>query len=114
MSKSKAKGTRAENEVVKLLGQAGIQAERIPLSGSLGGKYSGDVVIGSVDNPSARIEVKNRESIADYLWEWLEQGKADYLVVRKNHRSPLVVMSFDQWTALLNRSTDHSGGDSVD
>lgn len=102
MSKSKAKGTRAENEVVQLLTEAGIPAERIPLSGSLGGKYSSDVVIGSVDTPLARIEVKNRESLAEYLWDFLEP--VDYLVLRKNHHKPLVVMEMDQFIKLYKQA----------
>lgn len=101
MSASKDKGRRAENEVVKLLADAGITAERVPLSGSFGGKYTGDVVLGSIDHPTARVEVKNRESIAEYLWDWLAQGDADYLVLRKNNHKPIVLMSFDKWTELL-------------
>ena len=104
MSRSKAKGTRAENLVVGLLAEHGIPAVRIPLSGSLGGIFKDDVVIGSIDNPIARIEVKNRETIAEYLWDFLEP--VDYLVLKKNHKKPLVVMDFDHFVALLKRTTD--------
>lgn len=99
MSKSKAKGTRLESAIVKTLTDSGIEAERIPLSGSLGGKYSSDVVIGSVDNPLYRIECKNRESIADYMWTYLEP--VDFLVLKKNHKPALVVMELDQFIDLL-------------
>ena len=99
MSKAKDKGRRAENMVVKVLTDAGIPAERVPLSGSLGGKYSSDVVIGSVDHPVYRIECKNRESIADYMWTYLEP--VDFLVLKKNHKPALVVMEMDQFIDLL-------------
>ena len=103
MSKSKAKGTRLESSLVKSLTDAGIPAERIPLSGSLGGKYSSDVVIGSVDHPVYRIECKNRESIADYMWTYLEP--VDFLVLKKNHKPALVVMELDQFISLLQPGT---------
>lgn len=99
MSAAKDKGRRLENMVVKRLEDAGIASERVPLSGSLGGKYSSDVVIGSVDHPLGRIECKNRESIADYMWDYLDP--VDYLVLKKNHKDPLVVMRLDQLIELL-------------
>lgn len=99
MSSQKDKGRRLENYVVEQLNQAGIPAERIPLSGSLGGKYKDDVIVGDLENPTARIECKNRESIADYMWEYLDP--VDYLVLKKNNKKPLVVMRLDQLIELL-------------
>ena len=96
MSKAKAKGTRAENEVVRLLNEAGISAKRQPMSGALK-DYKGDVVLPDGD----AFEVKNRESIAEYLWTWLAQGDAKYLVLRKNHHDPLVLLKFDDLIELL-------------
>lgn len=96
MSKAKAKGTRAENEVVRLLNEAGIAAKRQPMSGALK-DYKGDVVLPNGD----AFEVKNRESIAEYLWTWLAQGDAKYLILRKNHHEPLTLMKFDDLIALL-------------
>lgn len=104
MSASKDKGRRLENMTVDLLAEYGIAAERIPLSGSLGGKYSSDVVIGSVDKPLGRIECKNRESLSAQLWEWLEP--VDFLVLKRNHKKPLVMMSFDQFAALVAKYTN--------
>lgn len=96
MSASKQKGTRAENEVVRKFNEAGIDAKRQPMSGMLAG-YKGDVVLPNGD----RIEVKNRESIAEYLWTWLAQGDAKYLVLRKNHKQPLVLLTLDDLLALM-------------
>jgi len=108
MSASKDKGRRLENQVVTLLVEKGIAAERIPLSGSLGGKYGADVVIGSVDNQKARIECKNRESLGDYLWDWLAQGGSDYLVIKKNQKKPLILMDFDHFVDLLRNQKEDS------
>lgn len=44
-SKSKAKGTYHENFFVKLFKGWGLAVKRQPLSGALGGEYSGDLVI---------------------------------------------------------------------
>jgi hypothetical protein len=41
----KAKGSRLERALVKLLQDHGLGAERIPLSGSAGGRYSGDLTV---------------------------------------------------------------------
>lgn len=98
MSASKQKGTRAENEVVRKFNEAGIDAKRQPMSGMLAG-YKGDVVLPNGD----RIEVKNRESIAEYLWTWLAQGDAKYLVLRKNHKQPLVLLTLDDLLELMSK-----------
>lgn len=98
MSASKQKGTRAENEVVRKFNEAGIDAKRQPMSGMLAG-FKGDVVLPNGD----RIEVKNRESIAEYLWTWLAQGDAKYLVLRKNHKEPLVLLTLDDLLALMSK-----------
>lgn len=98
MSASKAKGTRAENEVVRKFNDAGIAAKRQPMSGMLA-DFKGDVVLPNGD----RIEVKNRESIAEYLWTWLAQGDAKYLVLRKNHKEPLVLLTLDDLLALMQK-----------
>ena len=98
MSKARDKGRRLENLIALQLTSSGIPAERVPLSGSLGGKYKDDVVIGTIDNPIARIECKNRENLSMLLWDWKEG--CDYLVIKRNHKSPLFVLSVDQFIEL--------------
>lgn len=92
------KGYRAEAEVVKLFTASNIQAKRQPLSGAHK-DFKGDVVLPNGD----RIEVKNRESIAEYLWTWLAQGDAKYLVLRKNHKEPLVLLTLADLIALMQK-----------
>ena len=101
MSASKDKGRRLENWVAEQLRNNGIQAERVPLTGSyagLDGKFLGDVVIGTFDQPIGMIECKNRESISKLLWEWLEGNQ--YLIVKRNKYKPLVVMTMEEFMEL--------------
>jgi hypothetical protein len=60
---AKRKGYRAERKVADALG-----GERVPLSGSLGGKLSGDVV----DKLGNTVEVKQRKSGFGLLYRCLE------------------------------------------
>lgn len=98
MSKAKNKGRRFENVVADKLTENNIPAERIPLSGSLGGKFDCDVVIGTPDNPIAKIECKHREKISKELWEWLEGNK--YLAIKRNNYQPLVMMTLEDFIQL--------------
>lgn len=101
MSSSKDKGRRAENLIVEELNSFNIPSQRVPLSGSLGGQYSDDVIIGTIDNPLARLEVKNRESIGDYIWDWLGQSaNTDFLIMKKNRKKMLVVMDVEHFAEL--------------
>lgn len=59
---SKRKGGQAEREVARIIG-----GERVPLSGSLGGKLSGDVV----DSEGRRYEVKVRANGFRQMYSWL-------------------------------------------
>jgi hypothetical protein len=42
-NKSKSKGSYHERKIVEWLQEIGVKAKRQPLSGSLGGEYSGDI-----------------------------------------------------------------------
>ena len=98
MSASKAKGRSLENLVTETLNTNGIPAQRIPLSGSLGGQYSDDVIIGTIEKPISRLECKFRESISMQLWDWSED--VDYLVLKRSRKQPLVLMSLDKFIKL--------------
>jgi hypothetical protein len=85
----RAKGNRVERELVALLQRAGIAAERVPLSGSAGGSYVGDLSIPllGVDRCA---EVKIRGNGFLRLYDWL--AGRDLLIVRADRREPLVVI----------------------
>jgi Holliday junction resolvase len=57
--RSRDKGNRAERHLVHLLQGAGFAAERIPLSGAAGGRFSGDVSVPLL-GVDRRVEVKAR------------------------------------------------------
>lgn len=94
---SRRKGGRVEREIVALLKNAGIPAERVPLSGGAGGSFTGDVIVGR----KWRAEVKARRSGGGFktLEKWL--GDNSMLVLKRNHGDPLVVFPWSMAAALL-------------
>jgi Archaeal holliday junction resolvase (hjc) len=86
---SRQKGNRAERALVRALQDKGFAAERVPLSGSAGGKYCGDLTVPIVGRDHV-VEVKVRATGFSQLYGWLE-GR-DMLVVRADRREPLVVV----------------------
>jgi Holliday junction resolvase len=86
---SRLKGNRAERRAVSTLQEAGLAAERIPLSGSAGGSFSGDIscpILG-IDR---RIEVKCRATDFALIRRWLAEHYA--LILRTDRQDDLIVM----------------------
>jgi hypothetical protein len=83
------KGRRLEQQLVAFLQRAGIAAERVPLSGSAGGKFAGDLSI-PVLGVDRCCECKARSRGFSRLYCWLTQR--DLLIVRQDRREPLVVI----------------------
>lgn len=98
-NRSKAKGSRIEREIVELHIELGHKAERVPLSGSLGGKYSGDVMLDI--GVQLRGEVKARANGEGFatLERWL--GEHDVLFLRRDHAKPVVTMPWRTYEMLL-------------
>jgi hypothetical protein len=86
---SRDKGNRAERALVHFLQAQGFTCARIPLSGSVGGKFAGDLSIAllGIDRIA---EVKVRSNGFRELYAWLEAR--DLLIVRADRREPLVVL----------------------
>ena len=99
MSRAKDKGTRFENEIARILTEHDLPSERVPGSGSLGGKYDCDVVIGTPEEPKGKIECKHRENIGRHIWDWLKGN--DYLAIKKNHKKALIIMDLQKFIKLL-------------
>jgi hypothetical protein len=74
---------------VAFLRARGFAAERVPLSGSCGGRYSGDVSIPLL-NKDRTVEVKVRANGFRELYRWLVDR--DLLVIRADRHDPLVVV----------------------
>ena len=83
------KGNRAERALVKYLQARGFAAERVPLSGSAGGSFVGDITI-PVLGVDRLCEVKVRAAGFAQLYSWLTNR--DFLIVRADRSQPLVVL----------------------
>ena len=96
-SKSKRKGSGYELEVAKAHLGLGVNAFKQPLSGALGGKYSGDVqIVGMIG------ECKRRKKGFTTLYKALEQGGgSDMLFVRDDNQETLVVLPWETWTQII-------------
>jgi Holliday junction resolvase len=98
---SKRKGYAAEIQIKDKLVREGIPCERVPLSGSIGGKWTGDLCIPSISEVEFVCEVKARKTGEGFrlLEQWL--GDKDILFLRRDRQEPLVVLPFDVFTKLL-------------
>jgi Holliday junction resolvase len=83
------KGNRGERAIVRFLQDHGFAAERVPLSGSAGGSYLGDVTVPLLGVDRC-VEVKVRGSGFNQLYRWLV-GR-DLLIVRADRSEPLVIL----------------------
>lgn len=97
--RSRQKGDRAEREVVAILQEAGLAAERVPLSGAAGGRFSGDVTA-PVLGRDEKIEVKCRANAAGFssLYKWLSEHFA--VVVRRDRDQPLICLRLKDFARL--------------
>lgn len=86
---SRQKGNRAERAIVRYLQDHGFAAERVPLSGSAGGSYLGDLTV-PVIGVERVVEVKCRADGFRELYKWLIDR--DILIVRADRSEPLVVL----------------------
>ena len=87
--RSRDKGNRAERAIVAFLQDRGFAADRVPLSGSVGGKYVSDVTIPLLGRDMCA-EVKVRAHGFSQLYSWLD-GR-EILIVKQDRREPLVII----------------------
>ncbi len=87
--RSRDKGNRTERAIVRVLQDHGIAAERIPLSGAAGGRFTGDITVPML-GLDRRVEVKCRAAGFAQLYKWL--GANDLLIVKRDRDEPLVVV----------------------
>jgi hypothetical protein len=84
------KGNRVEREVLALLKEAGLEARKVPLSGSAPG-YPGDLEVELPGLGKVVVEVKARKRLA--LEAWLE-GRG-LLVLKPDRKPPLAVLPLE-------------------
>jgi Holliday junction resolvase len=85
--RSRAKGARTERIIVHALQATGIAAVRVPLSGAVGGRFAGDIVLPLMGR-ELRVEVKARAE--GFARSWL--NRRDVLIVKADRQEPLVVV----------------------
>jgi Holliday junction resolvase len=101
---SRDKGLRNERQLVNDLKAAGFDASRVPLSGALGGKDVGDVIVSGM-----RFEAKVRSGSFSLLYRWL--SKVDGLFLKSDRQEQLVVMRMRTFKQLLqNANGVHENG----
>lgn len=95
---AKRKGDRVEREIVQLHQKIGVSAQRVPLSGAAGGRFAGDVWINDMKG-----EVKARAEGSGFktIERWL--GDNDLLFLRRDRKSPLVVMPWNTYKELIKK-----------
>ena len=87
--RSGRKGARTERSIVHALKASGIAAVRVPLSGAVGGRFAGDIVLPLLGRDLC-VEVKARADGFRELYGWLNQR--DVLIVKADRQEPLVIV----------------------
>jgi hypothetical protein len=93
---------------VLALQSAGFAAERVPLSGSAGGRYCGDLTVPLLGRDRV-VEVKVRANGFATLYAWLDNR--DMLVVRADRRAPLVVLPLALAVEVATAAERKKGGE---
>ena len=108
MSSQKRKGTRVENEIVKLFIKEGFKARRQPLSGAIQ-DFPHDVRVTDLFGGTT-VEVKARKSGGGFtqLDRW--KGSADLLVLKRDFKEPMVYMSWNLYKEYLNEYKENRSG----
>lgn len=83
----------------------GLPAERVPLSGSAGGRFAGDLIC-VIGGHTLRGEVKARAQAKGWqtIKDWIKE--ADLLFLVEDHHKPLVVLPWETWELLAGGRTD--------
>jgi len=102
--RSRNKGARTERAIVRALHAAGLRGERVPLSGSVGGRFAGDIVLPLVGRDLC-LEVKARSQGFRELYSWLD-GR-DVLIVKADRQDPLVIVRLSLAMEIANQGASN-------
>jgi len=95
---SRDKGALFERHLVHLLQDAGMAAERVPLSGAAGGSFAGDISVPFLGQDH-RFEAKIRADGFKEIYRWLDKHKG--LFLRADRRDALVVLRMADFSELV-------------
>lgn len=100
---SRQKGDRFERSIVASLNSIHLDAQRVPLSGSAGGHYGGDLTFRWFEE-RAKSEAKVRGGADGFktLYEWINGN--DILFVKADRKEPLVVLRLGDFLDLMRRT----------
>ena len=102
---ARQKGYRAEVQAVKALQDCGFDAERVFGSGAfeqqLGPNFKGDICLTTASDGLCG-EVKVRAKGFTQLYNWLEDGRKDFLMVKADRKEFLMVLPMDTVQRLLS------------
>lgn len=105
-NRNKSKGTYHEKKIVDWLNtfEAKIEAKRVPLSGSLGGEYTGDIHL-YINGQKLVGEVKYRDkSNFPSPYSVLENRDIAFYKRRRGTPQSLVIMTAEQFQQLMENS----------
>ena len=108
VNRNKNKGTYHEKWFVKWLTEIGIKAKRQPLSGSLGGEYSGDIKL-ELFGQELVGEVKYRDK-SNFPSPFTVLDKRDIAFYKRRTGSPqtLVIMTGEQFLTFMENANGES------
>jgi len=99
------KGDRVECEILAALREAGLEAKRVPLSGSAP-DYPGDLEVNLPGLGRVLVEVKARKRVA--LEGWLD-GRG-LLIIKPDRKPPLAVLTLEAFLRLVQTLSGNGGG----
>ncbi len=106
-SKSKIKGSYHERWFLKWLTKLGFSVKKQPLSGSLGGEYSGDLVIDIADEKLIT-EIKYRDASSfPNAFSVLEERDIAFFKRKKGKPKTCVIIDGDVFERLVTKSLFH-------
>jgi hypothetical protein len=86
--RSRSKGVRIERGIVNAPEAYGLAAVRVPLSGAVGGRFAGDIILPPMGRDLC-VEVKVRADGFRELSCWLNERN---MIVKADRQEPLVVL----------------------
>ena len=103
-NKNKQKGSYHERWFIKWLKDQGIEAKKVPLSGALGGEYSGDIHLPSLVGRNLVVEVKYRTTSSFPNAFKVLEGRDMALYKRKTGEQKVcVILSEDLFKEMIER-----------
>lgn len=113
-NKNKSKGSYHERKLSEWLNEIGIKAKRVPLSGSLGGEWSGDIHV-TLDGRHLVTEVKYRDK-SGFPSPFTVLENRDMAIYKRRTGKPqtIVIMPAELFADLLGGKNANGNTDETD